>query len=569
MLILLLGFISNEVSAAGVSNHELTTKFISTIQDNKIQGQIQESAEFSKCREEAKKAKNASPESIAEKAANCIKVHLKDPEKAKQLAENLRLVEFGLTPSKNLRDVTDYIANKMYKSLTGIDRNDPVAAFMEKTKFKNAKQVDQADFFLMHKSQLAKSALFQISAFCFNDLRIKGSQATTFKDHWVDVLEGKKHLRFEDLKADGVPEFAVNADETDKTKIYKNLEESIGGGNYDSEAITKFHKLCTDSILPLCKDGAGRACALQKNLQAIRKAFNEGEKAWAEYSKSGTKTQLTEIGKYEIYDSFKAKKEDSIDSLTTMSSNDFLHSYEKDKQLDDCIKKPDEAKCEAYITEGKTTYDAVTNSNINMAFNTEIEKSKVADLAKKNDSAGLQDYLQANGYLEIIERMKLDKSDPNHLEIANVAEEVGLIYEARRRATIDAVSKKMGSRQVEETDQMKKDAQVATAKDYKQERVRLAQVVLFNNIITSQLKLEKKVGNGKTEEVGRNTSGLDKELSELQANSVDTEVFKGLKGDTGRGTASSASGNTNIAEIGFLDGYLGKKEETSKNPKSP
>jgi hypothetical protein len=568
VLILLLGLISNEVMAVGVSDQDLKTKFVATIQDQRIQGQMQESAEFTKCREEALKSKK-DPRTAAEDAATCIRTQLKDPEKAKLLAENLRLVEYGLTPSKNIQDVSQYIANKMYKSLTGVDRNDPVDVFMEKTKFKNMKQVDQNDFFLLYKSQLAKNALFQISAYCFSDFRRdlasgESSNDTSFSNHWKAFIDSP-NSSVKETNSRGIPKFSVAAQETDMKKIYENLGTMIDK-DFSSAHIQKFHSLCVESINHLCGDGKtdGKACTLKLSLQRIRKAFTDGEKAWADYSKSKSPSFIKELGNYQVYESQTAKKEDSIDGLTTMASSDFLNGLKADKQLDECIGKPEMSKCESYFTEGKATELSVANSSINMGFETEIEKAKVSDLEKKNDEKGLIEYLQANGYLDIVARL-----ENKEIKLGQVADEVAAIFKARREAAIDALQKRVGKRQETEDASDKEKAIRASASQFKEERVRLAQVVLFNNIITSQLSLERKLGNGKTESAGRNTSGLDKELAELEKNSIDLDVFKGIKGKDGRETASAANGNTNIAEIGFIDAYLGKREETTKKPKSP
>ena len=45
----------------------------------------------------------------------------KDPAALKKLADDLRLENYGLIKSKNVKDITDYLSKKMHKSLTGED----------------------------------------------------------------------------------------------------------------------------------------------------------------------------------------------------------------------------------------------------------------------------------------------------------------------------------------------------------------------------------------------------------------------------------------------------------------
>ena len=95
----------------------------------------------------------------------------------------------------------------------------------------------------------------------------------------------------------------------------------------------------------------------------------------------------------------------------------------------------------------------------------------------------------------------------------------------------------------------------------KEERARLAQVVMFNNIITSQLELQKNVG-GTTQSLGRNVSGWNKEKAGLdKIQGIDPTVFSGIQdsADT-KGSKTKES----IADVTFLKDILGKdttKEE--------
>jgi hypothetical protein len=93
--------------------------------------------------------------------------------------------------------------------------------------------------------------------------------------------------------------------------------------------------------------------------------------------------------------------------------------------------------------------------------------------------------------------------------------------------------------------------------DAKGERARLAQVVLFNNIITSQLELQDKDKNS----LGRNVGGWNKEKRDLD-NTFDSSKVENVFGDviSDAEKNGSKSEDTSIGGSGIIDMILGKKD---------
>jgi len=123
-------------------------------------------------------------------------------------------------------------------------------------------------------------------------------------------------------------------------------------------------------------------------------------------------------------------------------------------------------------------------------------------------------------------------------------------------ATLDEMKEKIGSRQISEDDSKDATAKSNNIKENalqsKEERVRMAQVVLFNNIITSSLKLKRK---GSSEE-GRNVNVLRKELAGLEKSKIDPSLFDNIKAD-GKSTPTGTFDNA----AGVIDTILGAKKE--------
>jgi hypothetical protein len=272
-LILSIVLSASTLYAADTSQPEIVDpqdgkRIVAQIKDLQVQQMLDKTSEFQKCRDKNKfeasdvndLAKRSQKIADAEK---CIKDELgqdKSGEKLKELSDALNLQHYGLIQSKNVTDIKNYLADKMYQSLTGIDRKNPnPKELLKSMKFKNRKHVDQKVFIDMYRTQLGKNGLFEISRFCFEDLRSADPAAagkTSFGSHWADYKNGRLKQLLKDgmLKDSGSPPFGKDlGSPDDKSIVYKEIFNSIAVDQLSDQQMSDFFLECGSMIVQLCE----------------------------------------------------------------------------------------------------------------------------------------------------------------------------------------------------------------------------------------------------------------------------------------------------------------------------
>lgn len=597
-LILPLILISSRLFADEMIDPNDSKQIVSVVKDLQIEEMLNTTAEFKKCRDknkfEAQDNKAARDRKIQE-AEKCFKEELAktdDPKKLEKLSEALNLQHYGLVQSKNAKDIQNYLSDKMYKSLTGVDRKEQDnKKLVESLKFKNKKHVDQKVFIDMYKTQLGKNALFEISRFCFENLRSEDSTADNFADHWKDYAPGSLVTKYKTDKINdlGNPKFAKDlSDPEDKTKIYQQIFTSIQGSDAKaamSDAnMSEFFMECGKLIVPLCdkfqksidltktesqveagaaSNGAA-ACLAKSRIQSYKKALVDTEKVVELFKEMSEKPG--DLGNFLLkgkpINQFIAGENgnETLDNLTNYTSTDLIEGgYTKDDQAkqkeEECTQKPELSSCEAFLSEGETLDKAKHNVEMEMTLKREVEMARVKKLVE-GDKKDLETYLKDNGYIDIL---KAYEENPG-LSAAKIAEMIGTSFEAKKRATLEQINNKLGKRQVQSDAKPTDISQSAkeVIKESKEERARMGQVVLFNNIITSHLTLTKIDASGKSQDAGRNVNAWKKEEDALTEKKVNPELFANLKATTegvqGMGKDSQIQG------FGILDEFLGAQD---------
>ncbi|WPU65615.1 hypothetical protein [Peredibacter starrii] len=570
-----------------ISDDELNKKLISTIKDFEVEGALEGSAEFKDCKEQNKFDASLSPtqkESNAQKAVDCIKEKLSKKKNADELAklsDALGLQSYGLVGSKSTKDITEYFGNKMYKALTGVDRDEKDYKKMaEAMKFKNRKMVDQKVFIQLYRTQLMKNSMFEVSRFCFENFRqadTEGKEVSStgksFGEYWIGFFN--KHpapdqsasetdkAAYAKLFTDtGSKGFGTFSDTGSKEAIYQNIFQSLDVNQPDKFKIVEtFFMNCAMQIVPLCKifeadpkneKTGANACLAKDKTQKYRKAIADAKKIieGMEKNMDGSSSGM-KVADVTFYDPT-AEGENSIDSLTNYTSADFVgDGSPKDSQLtkkqDECAQNPENSGCEDFIVVDDSLAKVEHTMDMDLRMKKEVEIARVKALVA-DDKKKLEEYLTENGYLDLLEKLK---KDPN----LNIEKEIGNVYEARREAALAELKNKMGSRQMT-ADQAKEgnkkaDAIKANVQESKEERTRLAQVVMFNNIITGYIGLSNKKG----ETLGRNINVLKKETQGLETANVDSSLFENLK--TSVDGESTVKGGL-FEDAVILDNILGK-----------
>ncbi len=566
---------------------EYGKKAISIVKDFEVQGMLEGTAEFNKCKEKAKFSDKDSPGTRESKVADaqaCFKTEMskqRDPEALKKLAESLRLESYGLIPSKNVNDIQNYLSNKMYKSLTGVDLEErDRTKLMNSMDFKNRKLVDQKVFIQLYKTQLGKNALMEISRFCFESFRNTDPTAKDAKDfatHWARTDYPIGQLT--DVPSGGP--FGNFQAATSKEDIYRNIFESIQGAGKKVDSFENFFGYCSQNIAPLCKvyeesvaknptgsDSKGaNACLTLNKLREIKKALADSQKVSEDFDEMSKESVAVALGggvapKFYGKDS---TEDESIFNLTSYTSKDVVEGgFSKDEQLEEkrekCAKQPELSDCEDFLSIGDDLEKVKHNYQLQMAMKKEVELARVREMVK-NGKKGLKEYLEANGYYDILNDPEIMTNDASGKKLE---EAIANSFEAKKKATMDALRSKVGSRQMssKETDADKKKAITVNAEVSRDERARLGQVILFNNIITSYIRITKtEAGSKKKGEEGRNVQAWKKEQQSLEANkSIDKSVFANLEGSIKPDEGGISTKDSEIVDVGMLDGILGKKD---------
>jgi hypothetical protein len=601
--------IANEVN---LSDTGIKNEFLTIVKDAEVETLLSQTAQFTTCRE-LNKFKSGDDEATKNKnldaATKCFAKELgknKDPEALKKLAENLNLQNYGLIKSKNVGEITSYLSKKMRKALTGIDPDDKDAS----KKWEDQKIVDQKIFIDLYTNQLMKGALFEVSRYCFENLEIIGqtkenndfvSYWAANKSDWGKQIDSVATLPTY-LSDTGSTSFILvnkNTDVTKKENVYGDIKTGIAKIAIDPKEFGQYFTYCQSAIRFLCevfktsskiKDSyekntislatgaaapaagtattpaamptmsrGANACITMDKLQGIRTTLANTAKVAAQFDEMEDKQTfgLKMIKNPKVYQGGKGDGEDSLDEITSYSSADMLKEGGEDKLSDlekQCAQGGGGNDCEQFLMENDSLEKAIHNVESDMNLKREIEVARVEEL--KNKPEDLKKYLTENGMFDLID--KLEK-DPKFDTTTAIKE----IYEARKVAEIENLKLKVGKRQVTEAegDQLsvseKNDRIVKNITETKQERARLAQVVMFNNIITSQLDLKDK-STGKS--VGRNVNAWKKEMQGLKSSdSYDETLFDGVQAEAK--TNGSTIEDSSVVGGGIIDAILGKKAE--------
>jgi hypothetical protein len=582
---------------------EITTRddarvIVSTVKDLEVKDMLKATAEFKQCQDKYKiEAGKTTKTGSLDDAVKCFKDQLKgkDEKKLQELSDALNLQSYGLVKSKNSKDIQEYLNDKMYEALTGI--NPKVAEekkWIDEMKFSKKKHIDQSLFIKMYKTQLSKNALFEISRYCFQNLRRKDRKENNFSDHWAGFTMDNRGI-LQDVNDSGEPKFAKDIDNPqEKGKVYEQLLQSINGNTgsqvMTSKKYTDFFEACGKTMVHLCdifkeanednihknrpqQDQAttstGAASCISKNrIQELKTALeNAGkvEKQFAEMKVDSKSLTLALSG--EPVKMFEAGKNGnaSLDELTSYSSKDMLEGGVKtssNTQIDECEKNPQNPACASLLGNEESFSKAKHDLELEMTLKREAEMVRVKKIVEK-DRTALKEYLEKNGFYSILKIPDFEKMTPD-----KIAAEVGKEFEAKKIAMLSEMNSKLGRRQVKKdaTDQDKKITVEAAVKESKEERARLAQVVMFNNIITSHLTLRRKTGEDQYEDVGRNLNPWKKEEKDLIAAKVEPRLFENLKAkDEGKKPGSGIQGDEQLAGIEFIDSMLGKTKKQEGN----
>jgi hypothetical protein len=593
----------------------------SQIRDLEVEEMLRQTSEFDECRRRNQFAASDSPTARDQKtqaAQECFRRRVsdvRDPRRLQQLSEILNLQQYGLVKSKNVRDIQSYLDDKMYKALTGVDRREAdKRRLVESLKFKNKKHLDQALFIDLYKTQLSKNALYEVSRFCFESFRKDGVPVSgkSFGEYWRENFS--QSLQVGDVTDTGTAaDFGAISDPEKKEKVYEDIFRSlsIGGQNgFDREKLSQFFMTCGALIRPLCDDfknsarqnirenrsmvtlGAGTApaqpprpaapapspegatpedaapggrkgavaCLAQNKIMEIKKALADTEKIREQFDQMAENPQSAAAALFrgKIFTPGQDGAE-TLDNLSNYTSADVL---EGGRRLDDqsaaaaerCTSSPELAACENFFVNQEQLDRAKHDVDMEMTLKREVEMARVREL-KARDQQKLEDYLREQGYFPLLQRLQAGTLTDEQL-----VQEIGAQFEAKKMATLAQINRNLGSRQVrrEANPEEIRQASQTSIRQSKEERARLAQVVLFNNVITSHLELTRRDAQGNRTSAGRNVNAWRKEEQGLSGAQIDAGLFANLRASDGGQAANGIGANEQLGGMELIDQLLGK-----------
>lgn len=235
----------------------------------------------------------------------------------------------------------------------------------------------------------------------------------------------------------------------------------------------------------------------------------------------------------------------NMDDLTSLSSKQ-IDEIAKQKEFDsNCETNPDDETCKGFVY-GADETAKFSNTIASYSAATQIEVEKLKRLGS-NSTEELKKFLTAKGYLDLVKELEGGNgtSPRSSQDIINDAIQR---FEAQREATFAEMSKAFERNQLAGSNNKNLKIQ-DIKKDYDKRPEDFKQLMLFNNVVTSFLNVEKKKADGSFEKVGTNVRSLQRETR-------DNSVLEGLNQIGGQ--TSLGSGDSPIVDREFIGSLLGE-----------
>ncbi len=615
-----------------IVNREDGRNITSQIRDLEVQEMLRQTSEFDECRRKNQFAAGDSPavrDQKTQAAQDCFRrkvTDLRDPRRLQQLSELLNLQQYGLVKSKNVRDIQNFLDDKMYKAMTGVDRQEAdKRRLVESLKFKNKKHLDQGLFIDLYKTQLSKNALYEVSRFCFESFRREGEPVSgkSFGEYWKQHFT--QNLQVAEVTDTGsAADFGAISDPEKKEKVYEDIFKSlsIGGQNgLEREKLSQFFMTCGAMIRPLCDEFKGAAkrnmqenrsmvglgarttppaagqpspqtpppdgapaedpapdaaaqtgggtrkgavaCLAQNKIMEIKKALADTQKIREQFDQMAENPQSAAAALFrgKIFTPGQDGAE-TLDNLSNYTSADVLEGGstqggQTQAAAERCSSNPELAACENFFVNQEQLDRAKHDVDMEMTLKREVEMARVRQL-KAQDQQKLEDYLREQGYFPLLQRLQA-----GNLTDEQLVEEIGAQFEAKKMATLAQINRNLGSRQVRaeaNPEEIRRASQTSITQS-KEERARLAQVVLFNNIITSHLELTRRDAQGNRTSAGRNVNAWRKEEQGLSRSQINTGLFANLRASDSEQSTNGIGANEQLGGMELIDQLLGKQGE--------
>lgn len=593
-----------EAQEMRLTDAEINQKLVGVAKDLENERVLQGVSELQPCKERFRFTPGTppTPQQLTD-LQTCIQQAFngKNAQQIAAISDKLSLETFKLIPSKSVQNVTKYITDKTYKALTGVDLEEQsTAAKLQQMKFGNKKMLDQKDFFELYKNQVSKNALYEVSRFCFKDLRnsaTTATAATNFMDHWDQLNEfatGPSPTAGAVVPTDsGSPAFDVasassTAAPATTQASYTNIMGTIFGAGAipSSTKLSNFFLYCAKQIEELCRNyekscpsasttptpgspppactspSGGNACLAKTRILAFKRALAASDEFVREFSDKNGADIVIALNANQLvnrYTGGRAQNEKSYNELTNSASVDFFKANQNEDTQDaqNCIRNGGK-DCEKFDLSSDAEEKILQDNTL------VYSAKRAAELARVRALSGqpLDEFLEQN-YPDI---KKLRDDGTLAREGRSLEDAIAQRWDGRKETMMNEIKSRIGSRQVtaaeaRATPTAKETVAQDNARQALTEKTRLAQVVLFNNIISSSLDLQTTSG----QRLGRNVQALSNELDASQSE-VQGSLFSNLRtlAQQDPGTTAPPAGSSNsVNGIGFLYKLIGLPESTT------
>jgi hypothetical protein len=485
-------------------------------------------------------------------AANCVKEKLSNvsDEDLEKMSQELGLRQHGLIKSRENRAVANYLTQRFQDAFFVVGKNGKLDRPIMNQKF----------FFDLYESQLGKSVLLEISNYCLNKLVLKDNSSN--RKELFTAIERNTNL-LETLADTGAIGKTYHPDEPQK--LYENFMEEVIGVGPDGQVtkehqnrISKIYDTCGNLIKPFCDRYDECSCFYRKKVakdpnsikcqslvdqnKEITDANYERHCIWREAPLKqaagidipepnigqfschvmarlrGYRTNLTAVNEtqrlldeqYVDGRGFKGggfdnqiyqAREESIDDLTTLTSEEAGKIAMSAELPEECLENQDSPQCENFIYSADEAAK-LANTSASYAAGTQVQVARLKKIA--SDDEKLKEYLRGKGYLDLVQSLENGTIASDEI----VAQAIQR-FEAEREASFAELTKEFERKQVAGAIN-KEDKIESIKKDYKNRQEDFKQLLLFNNVLTSFLSVQRKVGDT-FEEAGKNVRGLTRE----------------------------------------------------------
>ncbi len=237
--------------------------------------------------------------------------------------------------------------------------------------------------------------------------------------------------------------------------------------------------------------------------------------------------------------------EQSLDDLTSLSSKEIDQITAQKEFNTNCESNPDDETCKDYLY-GADESAKFKNTTASYSAATQIEVEKLKRLGTQSTDE-LKKFLTAKGYLDLIKSLE-GGNGVQPMSPQDVVNQAIQRFEAQRDATFAEMGKAFEKNQLAgSTDKNLKIQKIK--KDYEKRPEEFKQLMLFNNVVTSFLKVEKKNASGGFDEAGTNVRSLQRETR-------DNSVLEGLNQIGGQSTLGNS--DSPIVDRTFIGNILGE-----------